>query len=317
MRARPARLGFLTAGLGASLLALHLIAKNAVASAIAFAPNASRSPSSTAELAMPTALVSRGAHSLSVRVGPPAATIVSWVVPPRELPSKATVVLLHGIRMNKRSLAPIALALSDAGYRTVLVDLRGHGESSGRYLTYGAVESEDLGAILDALGEKRTACSGVYGFSYGAAVAIELSARDGRIGAVVSVAPFSSLREVTTDYERKYLPAPLRLVPDAWFQSAVDEAGERAQFDPDGASPLRSAARSNTPLLLVHGTRDDQVPLRHSVAIARVAGGRAELVELPGAAHGDMPIDSSGAVRRRAVSWFDRWLARSECAGLP
>jgi dipeptidyl aminopeptidase/acylaminoacyl peptidase len=177
----------------------------------------------------------------------------------------------------------------------------------------GTVESRDLGEILDSLGENRPACTGVYGFSYGAAIAIEFSARDERIGAVVSVAPFSSLREVTADYERKYLPGPLQVIPDVWFQRAVDAAGARADFDPDRAAPVRSVTRSKAHLLLVHGTADTQVPLRHSVAIARAAGDRAELVEVPGATHEDMPPDRTGAVREAAASWFDRWLSGAGC----
>ncbi len=307
------RTGVLTACIGAGLFALHLGAKNAVASAVVLAPNASGSVATTKPLSMPSALAERGAYSLTTRVGPPSATIASWVLEPSELPAKATILLLHGVRMDKLSLVPMALALSDAGFRSVLVDLRGHGESTGRYLTYGAVESRDLGVVLDALGEDRPACTGAYGFSYGAAVAIELSARDERIGAVVSVAPFSSLREVTADYERKYLPKPLQLVPDAWFQDAVDAAGARADFDPDSATPVRSVTRSSAHLLLVHGSADTQVPLRHSVAIARAAGDRAELVELPGASHDDMPRDRTGAVRKRAATWFERWLAHAGC----
>jgi pimeloyl-ACP methyl ester carboxylesterase len=263
---------------------------------------------------MPPALVERGTRSLTITVGPPAATLASWVVPSHKAAPRATIVLLHGIRMDKRSLAPIALALSDAGYRSVLVDLRGHGESTGRYLTYGSVESRDLSALLDALGDDRRGCTGVYGFSYGAAVAIELSARDERIGAVVSVAPFASLREVTADYERKYLPPALQVVPDAWFQRAIDAAGKLAEFDPDRAAPVKSVTNSNAPLLLIHGTTDTQVPLRHSAAIARAAGERAELVEIPGARHDDMPSDRTGMVRRTAVGWFQRWLPSGACA---
>lgn len=262
---------------------------------------------------MSPALVERGTRSLTIPVGPPAAELAAWIVPSRGAP-KATVVLLHGIRMDKRSLSPIALALSDAGYRSVLVDLRGHGESTGRYLTYGSVESRDLSALLDALGDDRRGCTGVYGFSYGAAVAIELSARDERIGAVVSVAPFASLREVTADYERKYLPATLQVVPDAWFQRAVDAGGELAEFDPDRAAPVRSVTGSSAPLLLIHGTADTQVPLRHSTEIARAAGERAELLEVPGAGHDDMPSDRTGVVRRAAVAWFERWSSNGACA---
>jgi pimeloyl-ACP methyl ester carboxylesterase len=299
--------------LGAGLFALHVVASGAVASAVALAPNASRLDG-TPRLSLPPALAERGARSSTISVGPPAASLASWIVPARGRAPKATVLLLHGIRMDKRSLAPMAIALSDAGYRSVLVDLRGHGDSTGRYLTYGSVESRDLSLVLDALGDHRPGCTGAYGFSYGAAVAIELSARDERIGAVVSAAPFSSLREVTEDYERKYLPAPLKLVPDAWFQRAVDSAGHLANFDPDRAAPVLSVKGSRAALLLIHGTADTQVPLRHSLAIARAAGERAELMELPGAAHDDLPSDRTGAVRRATVAWFERWSSQSACA---
>jgi dipeptidyl aminopeptidase/acylaminoacyl peptidase len=218
--------------------------------------------------------------------------------------------------MDKSSLAAVGAALADAGYRAVLVDLRGHGESTGRYLTYGAAESEDISALLDSLASNGTelGCTGVYGFSYGGAVALRLAARDARVQAVVAVAPFASLREVVRDYRRKYLPEALQLVPDAWFQSAVDEAGQIAGFDPETAAPVRAVARSTAKLLLIHGTGDTQVPLRHSLELARAAGSEARVLTVPGASHDAMPSDASGLIRRETVGWFDRWFEREGCA---
>jgi pimeloyl-ACP methyl ester carboxylesterase len=261
---------------------------------------------------MPPQLAERGAYALQTEVGPPDATLVSWVIEPRQGLSKGSVVLLHGVRMDKQSLVPVALALSDAGYRALLVDLRGHGESSGRYLTYGTVEARDISQLLDALGPS-PGCAGVYGFSYGAAVAIELAARDPRFVTVVAVAPFSSLREVVTDYERKYLPAPLKLIPDAWFQGALDAGGKLADFDPDRAAPVRAVDQSAASILLIHGTADTQVPPRHSEMLAKAADGRAELLQIRGATHDDMPVDATGEVRRASVAWFDRWLVGHAC----
>jgi dipeptidyl aminopeptidase/acylaminoacyl peptidase len=218
--------------------------------------------------------------------------------------------------MGKESLVPVGLALSDAGYRTVLVDLRGHGASSGRYLTYGAVEAADATLVLDAVAAsgEPLGCVGAYGFSYGASVALELGARDPRVKAVVAVSPFASLREVFGDYRRKYLPAPLRLIPDAWFDAAIDDASRIASFDPDASAPLLAVRQSRASMLLIHGAADSQVPERHSRALAAAAGGRAERISIPGADHDDMPADATGIVRRQTVAWFERMLGSAPCA---
>ena len=212
--------------------------------------------------------------------------------------------------MDKRSLVTIGVALLDAGYRVLLVDLRGHGESTGQYLTYGVVEARDVSAVLDSLARQATLGSvGAYGFSYGGAVALELGALDSRVRAVVAVSAFASLRQVMGDYETKYLPGPLKLIPDAWFQGAVDEASRLGGFDPDADSPLRAVAHSSERVLLIHGTLDTQVPLRHSEQLAAAAGSRASLVTVTGGSHDSMPSDPSGVVRRETVAWFGRWLA--------
>lgn len=289
--------------------AAHRGGREAVARAIALAPNASASNAATASDALPAALARRGAFSLTTTVGPPAARLVSWVAPPPGRAVRGTVVLLHGVRMDKRSLVPVGSALIDAGYRAVLTDLRGHGESTGDYLTYGAREAEDVAAVLTDVGaQDDLGPVGAYGFSYGGAVALELGAVDPRVKAVVAVAAFSTLRSVVADYERKYLPGPLRLIPDAWFQGAVDEAASRAAFDPDRQSPLRAVERSSERLLLIHGTADSQVPLRHSQALAAAAGARGTLLTVPGGTHESMALDASGDVARETVAWFQRSL---------
>ena len=291
-------------------VALYFGAREALASAVALAPNSNRAQAMPGSLPMPAELAKRGAFTFEARVGPPSATLVSWVVEPRAPLFKGTVVLLHGVRMDKRSLVGMGAALSDAGYRAVLVDLRGHGESSGRYLTYGGVEARDISTVLDALRSRGLTLGavGVYGFSYGGAVALELSARDPRITAVVSVAAFSTLRDVVNDYRRKYLPRPLSVIPSAWFQDAVDDAGKIAAFDPDGVAPLRAVGQSSAALLLIHGTADTQVPMRHSQALLKAATGNARLLTIAGAGHGTMPTGATGIVRREALAWFDRWL---------
>jgi dipeptidyl aminopeptidase/acylaminoacyl peptidase len=299
----------------ALLLGLHVVARAALASAITLAPNAWRAPSERDALP-PAELGARRFRELTTRVQAPDAALVSWVVDPAARPAKGTVLLMHGVRMGKESLVRVGVALSDAGYRAVMVDLRGHGESSGRYLTYGAVEATDAKTVLDAVAasDGPLGCVGAYGFSYGASVALELGALDPRVKAVVAVSPFASLREVFGDYRRKYLPLPFRLLPDAWFEAAVDDASFIASFDPDASAPLRAVGHSGANMLMIHGAADTQVPDRHSRALVAAAGSRAALVSVPRAGHDDMPADSTGIVRHQTVAWFDRWLGPASCA---
>ncbi len=295
-------------------LGLDWLLHTGVAAAIALAPNAPlpwKRPSHS--FSPPPALTQRKVLPFRVPLGDAPGELASWIVEPPAGAAKATIVLLHGVRMDKRSLLPMALAVSDAGYRAVLVDLRGHGESGGSFLTYGAADATDVSRLLDGLQAHGTPLGpvGVYGFSYGAAAAIDLAARDARVASVVAVSPFCSLREVIGDYRRKYLPGLLQIVPDDWFQSAVDDAGIWAGFDADGSAPQRNIEKSRADVLLIHGDADTQVPLRHSQVLARASAGRAKLAVIPGATHDSMPVDATRAIRDRAVAWFDDSLGAS------
>jgi pimeloyl-ACP methyl ester carboxylesterase len=260
--------------------------------------------------ALPAELVERSARPFRAPLASAPGSLSAWVIEPRATPIKGTILLLHGVRMDKRSSTLVALSLSDAGYRSVLVDLPGHGGSGGRYLTYGAHEPRDLSRLLDALTASglKLGPVGAYGFSYGAAVAIDLAAADPRVRSIVAVSPFASLRGVVRDYRRKYLPAALGVIPDAWFQQAVTGAGWLTNFDPDASAPVKNITRSAA-TLLIHGDADTQVPLQHSQELERAAAGRARLLVLRGATHDAMPRDPSQAIRGAACAWFDEHLS--------
>jgi len=59
-----------------------------------------------------------------------------WTSSPR-----GTVLLLHGYGLAQFSMLPWALRLSQDGWRSVLVDLRGHGKSTGRQIYFGVKET--------------------------------------------------------------------------------------------------------------------------------------------------------------------------------
>jgi len=235
----------------------------------------------------------------------------TWVLEPRSAP-RGTLVLLHGVRLDKHSMLPAAQGLADAGYRVVLPDLRGHGHSAGGYLTYGVGDARDVSGLLDALEREGIELGpvGVHGFSYGGATALALAATEPRVRAVVAVSSFSSLRGVVRDYVSWQAPWLAPAVPNAWLDSAVDMGGLWAGFDPDRAEPAECAARARVPLLVIHGAEDPQIPVKSAHEIQRAAGPRARLLVLPGETHASILADRRGEVLRAARSWFDEKLLR-------
>ena len=216
-----------------------------------------------------------------IDVGPPPATLSVLVDVPKQ-PAKATIFLLHGIGDHKEDLQDWADHLTAAGYCTVRVDSRGHGRSTGKWLTYGVQESRDLSQLVDALGIRGPI--GVMGMSYGAATAIEWAGYEPRVQAAVAVAPFASLRDVVPLYVPDSVPVIGRFLPHWLIMRVIDHAAHLAGFDPDAASPKAAAAHTKAPLLLVHGDRDTNVPLWNSALIVAHAP-TARLVTLAGEDH--------------------------------
>src|SRR5436309_3879611 len=102
------------------------------------------------------------------------------VGPVAPIPERGAILLLHDYNSQKEFLSPWAFVLARAGYRVVLVDLRGHGESCGSTVSYGIYETEAFRQVLDYLANRRL-CGGKvagWGVGYGADFALPSPARD-------------------------------------------------------------------------------------------------------------------------------------------
>ncbi len=63
----------------------------------------------------------------------------------------------------------------------------------------------------------------------------------------------------------------------------------------------------DTPLLLLHGDRDEILPAFASEVVHGLAGGHGELVLLPGAGH--LLAEAADEVRERLLAWIPAHLA--------
>jgi alpha-beta hydrolase superfamily lysophospholipase len=232
------------------------------------------------------------------------ATIRTWVFEPAGAP-RGTLLMLHGIRDSKLNLVSSARRHIAHGLRVVAVDSRGHGESSGRYLTYGVEESRDLVALVDQLERRKLLVKplAVLGHSYGAATALQYAAIDARVRKVAAIAPFASLREVVPAYLDWIFGWPAHFVPAAVVDDLLDGATRQAGFDTDLACPRCVAPRIHAAVLLVHSRDDERIPWRHSVEIRAALKSPAKLMLVSGASH--VQTGAAPGVDEAVQRWFE------------
>ena len=247
--------------------------------------------------------------------------LTAWKGPPTTRPSsmanrrppKGTVFILHGIgdRKDKVPYLLWARVLAQAGYRAVLVDLRGHGRSTGRYMSYGVHESRDMAQLLDAFEEQGLVYGpvGVWGISYGGAVAIQWAAIDPRVKAIVAFEPFCTLRDAVRDFAPVVLGGWSFIAQPPLVRAVTNAAAALAGFDPDDANPLRAITQTKAPVLLVHGTADRHLPPRHSERLHAAAPDHSELDLVEGDGHLTLWVRHLDELRVRVSHFFDAHLA--------
>lgn len=279
--------------MGSGLLAVipagYIVLPTLLPHAIIFAPNAIAriAPEDDPDS---SDLLSQGASShLRIPVGPPEASIACLVVEPPGRPV-GTILILHGIWGRKEVELEKGRAWAERGYRVALIDLRGHGRSTGACLTFGVVESADIVQVISFLEKKGLLRQplGVIGYSYGGAVALQAAARDRRVAAVASISTFASMRRVVGAYVSARLPVIGSWVTSQQLDNATMEAGRLAGFNPSDANTAAAVARITVPIFLAHGQEDRNIPVDDVRELARAAGARATLLIVDGADHDAM-----------------------------
>ena len=94
--------------------------------------------------------------------------IKGWFIKGRN--GQGVVVLMHGLRANRFSLVERIRFLRNAGFSVLAFDFQGSGESDGKQITFGFVESKDAEASLKYVKQKLPDEKiGVIGISMGGA----------------------------------------------------------------------------------------------------------------------------------------------------
>ncbi|QQS10630.1 MAG: alpha/beta fold hydrolase [Rhodospirillales bacterium] len=184
------------------------------------------------------------------------------------------VVILHGFGRNAWTDRHVAELAAASGYKALLLSMRGWLGSEGEN-DQGLRQPGDVIAAIDWLRRLPSVDPGrigLIGASMGGQVALLAAARRPAIRCVAALFPPS-------DLDRWYDENP-------FVRDYLDDIAE-----PDGLgarSPSRHVAEIDVPVLLMHGDKDENVPLEQSLRLTdslREAGKDAELLIVSGASH--------------------------------
>lgn len=232
--------------------------------------------------------------------------LVGWWMPAE--PGAGTVVFLHGYGASKGQVLSVAAFLVQAGFNVLAFDFRAHGESGGSHTTVGLEEARDVRAAVRYVQALRghEEPIALFGWSMGAAAALNAADELPEVRAIVADSAFASLSNVVANNLGRFTGLPdfpfVPLIMLFAASMAGHEAGENV--------PERHAAFLGRPLLVIQGTRDDIAqPEGDGGKLAAAGGERAQLWLVEGAGHVDARRAEPREYEERVVAFLREALA--------
>ena len=178
-------------------------------------------------------------------------------------------------------------ALADNGYFALRFHQRGYGDSSGRSdLSLWAADMAAAAAVLRPVTDKIWAA----GQSTGGTMSLIAAATQECFAGAVSLAPFCTLRDILRDNSESKAILEARFGP-------LQEKDFRAA---DAMAVTRGMAK---PVLLIHGTGDETVPVAHGMRLAENIGDVVRFVPIDGGNHHLRNVDRN-AIIKEITDWL-------------
>lgn len=243
---------------------------------------------------------------------------------------RPAVLVLHGFKGFKDwgMFPPLAERLARAGFTAVSFNLGGSGvDDTGEFVrpdnfaraTFSG-DLADIGMVITALatgglGVPAPTSIGFLGHSRGGGLGVLAAAADPRIAALVTWAAISHVHRFSPEAVAGWRDSGRLDIANARTGQVLPILTDWLEdVERHGATTLdiqAAATRIRAPWLIVHGEADGSVPVAEARALDAAAGGRAELMLLPGTGHTfdavhpwAGPTPAFEAAADAAVRWF-------------
>lgn len=177
---------------------------------------------------------------------------------------KAVIIYLTGIvQPSITYFYGHAAWMKGNGYATILLEVRGHGQSDGNRICLGYEETNDVRAVVNYIknNEKYEDVPIVlHGVSMGGSIAINAFGQINDIDAIIAMSAYSSFEDVVMDLAEQYhIPGSIRIIEKPLVKLALQTV-----FGTDTVNKVKPIEQiknaEERPVLLVACTGDTEVP---------------------------------------------------------
>lgn len=218
--------------------------------------------------------------------------------------AKGTVIVVHGYHGHYISDFGIVLNVyKNLGYNILMFRHRAHGESQGKYITFGTKEQRDLLSVIEyhnnTFGEIPIFISGI---SMGASTVTYVTNKNlpknvkGVTADCGFTSPYEIIRKVIN--EKLHFNATfLTYGIDFWCKLL-------AKFSMKDCSSEEILKESKVPILFIHGEKDDFVPVEMSIKSYNACTSPKQIVIVENAGHGTSYLFDKEKVENALFEFF-------------
>lgn len=234
--------------------------------------------------------------------------IAGWYIKSQK--SDKVVILVHGLNSSRTfefagKFSEFGAEMNRQGFSILMIDLRGHGQSSNARITFGITERKDIIATVNWLKEKgfKVQKIGVLGVSMGSASVIGAVADNLDIAAIVTDSGYATVYPIIQKHWQSASGLPEIFLPSTMMFGHLFTG-----YDLTLSKPVQEISHiAPRPVLIIHSKIDPYIPVENAYKL-KAAYPQAEYWETNAKEHPESFNTNPQVYIAKVTDFFNRSL---------